>query len=89
MKHGVCIAIVEILFGFANGQISSIFDRVICPWPVFLFQDNNLSKSQRSFAQLHMCIDTVEIWFGFVIMIISSILSWHDNGGVLSFYVFI
>ena len=30
-KLGMCIDIVEIWFGIANGQISSIFDGVICP----------------------------------------------------------
>ena len=30
-KLGTCIDIKEIWFGIANGQISSIFDRVICP----------------------------------------------------------
>ena len=30
-KIGVGIDIVEICFGVANGQISSMFDRVICP----------------------------------------------------------
>ena len=30
-KLGTCIDIKEILFGIANGQISSVFDRVICP----------------------------------------------------------
>ena len=30
-KLGVCIDIVEICYGIANGQISSIFDRVLCP----------------------------------------------------------
>ena len=30
-KLGTCIDIKEIWFGAANGQISSIFDRVICP----------------------------------------------------------
>ena len=30
-KLGMCIGIVEICFGIANGQISSIFDRVNCP----------------------------------------------------------
>ena len=30
-KLGLCIDIVEIGFGIANGQILSIFDRVICP----------------------------------------------------------
>ena len=29
-KLGMCIDIMEIWFGSANGQISSIFDRVIC-----------------------------------------------------------
>ena len=29
-KLGICIDIVEIWFGIANGQISSIFDGVIC-----------------------------------------------------------
>ena len=30
-KLGMCIDIMEIWFGIANGQISSIFDGVICP----------------------------------------------------------
>ena len=30
-KLSLCIDIVEIWFGIANGQISYIFDRVICP----------------------------------------------------------
>ena len=30
-KLGMCIDIVKILFWIANGQISSMFDRVICP----------------------------------------------------------
>ena len=29
-KLGTCIDIMEIWFGIANGQISSMFDRVIC-----------------------------------------------------------
>ena len=36
-KFGMCIDIVEICFGFANGQISSIFDRVVCPRHVHIF----------------------------------------------------
>ena len=36
-KHSVCIDIVEIWFGIANGQISSIFHRVICPRHVNVF----------------------------------------------------
>ena len=35
IKLGTCIDMKEIWFGIANGQISSMFDRVIC-----LQQDN-------------------------------------------------
>ena len=31
---------------------------------VFSFPDDNLSKCQRIFIKLGMCIDIVEIWFG-------------------------
>ena len=65
--------IVEIWFGTANGQISSIFDRVICPRHIHSIQDNNLGISQRVFTQLDMCIDIVEIWFGIAIGYISII----------------
>ena len=30
-KLGTCIDMKDIWFGIANGQISSLFDRVICP----------------------------------------------------------
>ena len=30
-KLGTCIDMKEIWFGIANGQISSMFDRIICP----------------------------------------------------------
>ena len=36
-KLGMCIDIVEIWFGIANGQISSIFDGVICPRRAHIF----------------------------------------------------
>ena len=36
-KLGTCIDIVEVWFGIANGQISSIFDRVICPRHAHIF----------------------------------------------------
>ena len=36
-KLGMCIDIVEICFGIANGQISSIFDVVICPRHTHIF----------------------------------------------------
>ena len=41
-KLGMCFDIVEVWFGIANGQISSIFDRVIGPQHVwFSFTDDN------------------------------------------------
>ena len=36
-KLGMCIDIVEIWFGIANGQISSLFDRIICPRHAHIF----------------------------------------------------
>ena len=36
-KLGMCIDIVEIWFGIANWQISSNFDRVICPKHAHIF----------------------------------------------------
>ena len=36
-KLGVCIDIVETWFGIADGQISSISDRVICPRHISIF----------------------------------------------------
>ena len=37
IKLGVCMDIVEIWFGIADGQISSIFDAVICPRHAHIF----------------------------------------------------
>ena len=36
-KLGMCIDIMEVWFGIANGQISSIFDGVICPRHAHIF----------------------------------------------------
>ena len=36
-KPGMCIDIVEIWIGIANGQILSKFDRVICPRHAHIF----------------------------------------------------
>ena len=36
-KLGVCIDIVEIWFGIANGQFSSIFDGATCPGHARIF----------------------------------------------------
>ena len=59
-----------------------------------LFLDDNLSKYQGIFIKLGMCIDIVEIWFrianGQILSDFDRIICpRHDNGGVLSFYVFI
>ena len=44
-KLGMCIDIVEIWFGIANGQILSIFDGVISgDMPIFSFPDYNSSE---------------------------------------------
>ena len=41
---------------------------------IFLFPEDNLSKYQKIFAKLGMCIDIVEIWFGIANGQILSIL---------------
>ena len=72
----MCIDIVDICSGIANGQISSILDRAVCQqYSHILFQDNNLSKSQWIFTKIDtcMCIDIVEISFGIAHCQISSI----------------
>ena len=51
----MCIDIVEISFGIANGQILSRLSD--CSVYVFSFQDDNLSKPQWIFTKLGMCID--------------------------------
>ena len=90
----MCIDIVEFWIGIANGQISSDFDWVICPYfhfrpsVRFSFPDDNLSKSQGILTKLATCIDMKEIWFGIANGQISSmfdrvICPRHDNGGVL------
>ena len=61
---------------------------------IFSFLDDNLSKCQWIFTKLGICIDIVEIWFGIANGQILSffdrgIYLQHDNGGVLSFHVFI
>ena len=76
----MCIDIVEIWFGIAEGQISSIFYGVTArDTPIFLFPDYNLSKHQSIFTKFGMCIDIVEIWFGFANGQISTELSARDT----------
>ena len=50
----MCIDTVEILFGIADGQISSNFHRVICPAHAHIFNS----------GQLGTCIDMKESLFG-------------------------
>ena len=53
----MCIDIVEIWVGIANGQKFQIFMELFAQdTPVFLFLDDHLSK-QWIFTKLGMCID--------------------------------
>ena len=62
MCNDTCI--VQIWFGIANGQNTSIFDRIIShDTSIFSFLDNNLSKYQWIFTKLGMCTDIVEILY--------------------------
>ena len=85
----MCIDIVEIWFGIANGQISSNFDSYLPETqPYFLFVDDNLCKCQGILTKLGTCIDKKEIWFGIANGQISSVFDrviclQHDNGRVL------
>ena len=45
-KLGMCIDIVKIWFGIANGQISFLTDLSACNASVFLFPADNLSNYQ-------------------------------------------
>ena len=63
-KLGMCIDIVDIWFGIANGQISSIFTELSAlDTPIHSFLDDNLSKYQGILIKLAICIDIKEIWF--------------------------
>ena len=59
---------------------------------VLSFQVFDLHKSQWIFTKLDMCIDIVEICLGLLMgkfRQFVNICPRHDNGGVLSFHVFI
>ena len=85
----MCIDIVEIWFGIANGQVSSNFDGVTArDTPIFSFPDDNLSKCRGILTKLGTCIDMKKIWFGIangqnLPMFARAICLRHDNGGVL------
>ena len=90
-KLGMCINIVEIWFGIANGQILSNFDGVICQRHAHSLK---LSKCRRILTKLGTCIDIKEVLFGIANGQILSIFDrvicrQHNNGGILSFYIFI
>ena len=87
------IDIVEIRI--ANGQSSSIFDKVNLPatHPYFRFSTITI-KSLQTFTKLNMCIDIVEVWFQIAIWYILSIFDrvispGYNSGGVLLFHTFI
>ena len=89
----MCIDIVKIWFGIANGQISSNLTELSAR-DIFSFPDYNLNKSQGILTKLATCIDIKKLWFWIANRQISSIFDRvicprQDNGGVLSFYVFI
>ena len=91
-KLGMCIDIVEVWFGIANRQI--LWELSAWDMPIFSFPDNNLIKCNGILTKLGTCIDIKEIWFGIangqILSIFDRVLClWYDNGGVLSFYVFI
>ena len=76
---------MEIWYGIANGQISSNFDGVICPF--FFILGQNLSKSQGILTKLGMCIEMKEIWLrianGQVSSMFDSVICLrHYNVGV-------
>ena len=60
----MCIDIVEVWFGIANGQISSNFTELSArDTPIFSFPDDNLSKKQGILTKLAICIHFKDIWF--------------------------
>ena len=78
-----------------DGQISLVFDRVICPLTFFLFffSDNNLIKYQWNITKLGICIDLwtsgLDLQLGIFRQFSIVIYPWQIIGGVLSFHVFI
>ena len=54
----MCIGIVKICFGIANGLISSVLTELSARnTSVFYFKDNNLGKYQCICSKFDMCID--------------------------------
>ena len=64
-KLGICIDIVEIWIGIANGQFRQILTELSArDTPIFSFPNDNLSKSQGILTKPGTCIDIKEVWFG-------------------------
>ena len=58
----MCIDTMDIALGLLIGKFCQFFTELsACDTSVFSFQVNYLSKSQRIFTQLDVCIDIVEI----------------------------
>ena len=51
-------------FGLLMGKFHQFWQLPAHHMSISLFPDDNLSKCQRIFTKLGMCIDIVEIWFG-------------------------
>ena len=58
----------------------------VCP-SVFSFPDDNLSKCQRIFTKLCVCVDNVAVWFGIVNGQILSIFDSYLLTICLSFHL--
>ena len=94
-KLSMCIDIVEVWFGIANGQFLSNFDRVICVRHThILFPDDNLSKCKGILTKLGSCMILRRSCLGLLMGKFRQFFNWvvcpwQDNGAVLSFYIFI
>ena len=70
----MCIDIVEIWFGIANGKFRQFLTELSArDTPIFSFPDDNLSTHQWIFTKIAICIEIKEIWFGIANGQISSI----------------
>ena len=100
----VCLSTQLSIFCFRmkTSKHQWIFTNLVCAltelsardMPIFLFPDDNLSKCQGILTKLGTCINIKEICFwianGQILLILDIfICSWHINGRVLSFYIFI
>ena len=85
----MCIDIVEIWFGTANGQI--LEELSARDTSIFSFLDDNLSKYQGILTKLDTCID-IKVCFGIANRQISSFfdsyLPQHDNRIIVLRFLF-